>query len=154
MRLRGLRSLAHYSWLERRMVLRAAIWLWLVDLGLRFMGFRRLIELARAVPDEAGPQLPEHIFMYTAALELASRYHPAPARCLHKSLVLHLWLRREGMPSELKIGVRKVQGELKAHAWVELAGCVINDDADAVADFKPLSRPDAFAGMAWTNPTA
>jgi hypothetical protein len=70
---------------------------------------------------------------------MAARHHVVPAHCLHRSLVLHAWLRREGLPSSLRIGVQKANGELRAHAWIELAGQVINDRPAAVAPFGVLS---------------
>jgi hypothetical protein len=58
---------------------------------------------------------------------------------LQRSLVLNYWLRREGLPSELRIGVRKDGDALKAHAWVELGRHVVNDPVAAVAAFTPLA---------------
>ena len=154
MTLRGLGHLMRLSWLERRMIARAAIWLGTIDLGLRLLGFQRLINLVPTAREDANTGIPRHIFTYAAAIDLAARHHVVPARCLHKSLILHFWLRREGIPSELKIGVRKEGTELRAHAWVELGGHVINDDVDAVAGFRPLSRPVVFDGMGWTDRAA
>jgi len=53
---------------------------------------------------------------------------------------LHHWLRGEGLPSELRIGVRKEHGALKAHAWVELGDHVVNDRPSAVEEFTVLSN--------------
>jgi hypothetical protein len=61
-------------------------------------------------------------------------------------------LRREGLPSQLRIGVRKADGALKAHAWVELCGSVVNDDPSAVAVFRPLATP-RIDGMVWSTRT-
>jgi len=62
-------------------------------------------------------------------------------------LALHQWLREEGLPSELRIGVRKDDGELRAHAWVELGGLVVNDGAGAVAAFTPLRSLASIASV-------
>jgi hypothetical protein len=75
-------------------------------------------------------------------VKLASRHHPVAAQCLHRSLVLHQWLARKGVQTELRIGVKKAGPELKAHAWVEFKGNPVNDaPADLVA-FVPLARGD------------
>lgn len=50
--------------------------------------------------------------------------------CLSQSLTLWWLLRRQGIESELRIGVRKHAGGLEAHAWVECLGEVLNDRAD------------------------
>jgi hypothetical protein len=76
---------------------------------------------------------------YARSIEAAARYHPVRARCLHRALVLHRWLRREGLPSELRIGVRKLGGALNAHAWVEVGGAVVGDHPAALAQFTPLA---------------
>lgn len=61
-------------------------------------------------------------------------------QCLHRSVVLHGWLLREGVPSELCIGVLKDGDELKAHAWVEVAGQIVNDTHGAISTFVLLLR--------------
>jgi hypothetical protein len=126
-------------WLQRRVLLRAVVWLGLIDLGLRILGYRRMMELVPATTEQASSSVPGHVRMYAAALELVGNRYLVPARCLHKSLVLHYWLRREGISSQMQIGVRKEDQQLKAHAWVELGGQVVNDDQDAVAAFRTLS---------------
>ena len=60
------------------------------------------------------------------------------ARCLQRSLALCLWMERKGYQPQLRIGVRKEGKELKAHAWVEFGGQVINDDPKRLLDFASL----------------
>jgi hypothetical protein len=144
---------------DRWDLLRAFAWITLVDLGLRTVGFQRLVRQARAGstrPElaESGSQAHRRAHRYAHWIDVAARHHLVEARCLHRSLALHHWLRSEGLPSELRIGVHKAGDELKAHAWIELAGCVINDRPDAVAVFTPLATADrrlARSGMvrAW-----
>jgi hypothetical protein len=47
------------------------------------------------------------------------------ARCLAKALVLQWMLGRRGIASEVRIGVRRGDGPLRAHAWVERRGQVL-----------------------------
>jgi hypothetical protein len=60
-------------------------------------------------------------------VNLAATYSPLWGNCLKKSLVLWYLLRCQGITSELRIGVRKENGEFQAHAWIEHAGVVLND---------------------------
>jgi hypothetical protein len=60
------------------------------------------------------------------------------ALCLQRSLVLLWLLRRRGIESELRIGVRKDGSALTAHAWIEMAGEFLNDSPDHCAQFVPL----------------
>lgn len=125
---------------DRRLLLAAMSSLLVADLGLRVLGFRRLSD--RIVP--AAPSAPvragdlERSQCYRRWIDAASRHHPARTQCLQRSLVLHWWLRREGVPSELRIGVRKKDGRFEAHAWVELGEYVLNDPVAKIASFAPL----------------
>ena len=56
--------------------------------------------------------------------------YPGRARCLEQSLCLYLLLLRRGLNPRLRIGVQPMP--FKAHAWIELDGTPINDDAEAV----------------------
>lgn len=91
---------------------------------------------------------------YGRRIKTAATYCLPKAQCLHRSLVLHQWLHSQGFPSELRIGVRKDGSELLAHAWVELAGYVVNDSPTALRQFTPLvgqgARDDRLSG-AWTT---
>ena len=150
MLLRGLRLWLRLPRLQRRVLVRAAVWLALTDIGLRVLGFRRLIELVPAVSADSSPPDTGHIGMYVAAIEIAAKHHVVPARCLHKSVVLQFWLRREGIPSQVCIGVRKDDQQLKAHAWVEVDGRVVNDDPRAIAAFQRLAARH-LTNVTWTD---
>jgi hypothetical protein len=125
---------------ERRLLVRAFVSLLLVHAGLRLFGLRRLLAWAgRPAATGVSPAARLRVRHYARWIDAAARHHFVPSRCLHRSLTLHLWLRREGLPSELRIGVRKAGDALQAHAWVELGGRVVNDRAGAVAPFVPLA---------------
>ena len=50
--------------------------------------------------------------------------HPT---CLDESLALWWLLGRQGIRSELKVGVRKEGEKFEAHAWVECDGMALNE---------------------------
>jgi hypothetical protein len=114
-----------------------------IDVALRTVGFRWLIRRApeAALPTARPVEIEElrRAQRYAHLIEMVARHHTVPARCLHRSLVLHHWLRAEGLPSELRIGVRKDGGDLKAHAWVDLGGWTLGDPPGAVDRFTTLS---------------
>ena len=58
-------------------------------------------------------------------VEVAGRYTPVTATCLKKALVLSWLLGRRGTRTELRIGVARHEGRLKAHAWLDYDGRVI-----------------------------
>jgi hypothetical protein len=62
-------------------------------------------------------------------------------KCLVRSLTLSRVLARRGVASAVQIGVRPGARELRAHAWVEWNGRVLNDSAAHVREYVPLDRP-------------
>ena len=139
----GIRRYSALGRADRRLLRQAFIGLALADLSLRSAGFARLIQrkLTASRRDGGGSvavNLPER---YAHWLEVASRHHVVHARCLHRSLVLHQWLLRDGLASQLKIGVRKEGRMLHAHAWVELDGLAVHEHPGALAAFTPLASP-------------
>lgn len=151
---RRLRRFARLSNADRRLLARSFVALAVVDLGLRTRGFQRLIESAQSAAVWAPRSVHQADVLraqrYARWLNIASRFHLVPAHCLHRSLALHNWLLNEGLPSNLRIGVRKEDGELKAHAWIELGGQAIGDRSDAVAGFK-LLKTFGGAQPTWTR---
>lgn len=140
------------SWTERGLLVQAWVMLHGVALALRWVSFQRVYGLlerwssgsGRATGDE------ERILMRTRAMArlvrgAAAWSLPHPT-CLHRSLTLWWLLRRQGIASELRIGVRKEQGRFKAHAWVERLGVALNDRADVGRDFAP------FDTASWSLP--
>lgn len=136
-----------------------------VDLLLRLRGFRNVARLDRQPEDDSSLDLTraqrERVARYVRWIRVAAQYHVVRARCLHRSLALHQVLLREGLPAQLRIGVRLQASELQAHAWVELGGIVVNDSREHVARFAPLQGLDSAspsrtgialisAGRGWT----
>ena len=66
---------------------------------------------------------------------------PPPWRrtCLTRSAVLFHLLQRSGIPVELCVGVRRNNGELAAHAWLEREH-VPYMEAEGVKDYEELAR--------------
>jgi hypothetical protein len=71
-----------------------------------------------------------------AAVRRACRYYPRSPACLQRSIALTSMLRKRGVAAHLQIGVR--HSPFQSHAWVEVAGRVINDDQQVREIYKPL----------------
>lgn len=131
---------------ERLLLCRCFLAITAVDLGLRLHGFRDYVAGIERRPGRSEADLSvsdlRRAQTYVRWIEAAAPHYPAPARCLHRSLALHLMLRRENLPSRLRIGVRKVGNELNAHAWIELGGYIINDDSEFTSRFATLGHPN------------
>ncbi len=63
------------------------------------------------------------------------------ANCLDRSLALWCLLRRRGIPAELRLGARPIAGGIRAHAWIELDGRVVNDLEEICRQFAPFPFP-------------
>lgn len=128
---------------DRVVLVRAYVSLGQVDFSLRRLGFRRLIEQVGTAEVVASDQVTrsniQRARLYARWIDVASRHHVIQAHCLHRSLALHQWLRLEHLPSQLRIGVRREGTGISAHAWIELGGEVVNDQAAVVARFAQLS---------------
>jgi len=127
-RLRKAFELSSSEWL---LILWAALWLGLVEIGLRVLRFNTLIErLDQQRPPGRTLVARSHTgerFAYF--VELASRLYPFEPTCLKKALVLYALLTRNGFHGQLWIGAAKSTTEAGApieyHAWVEHEGKVI-----------------------------
>jgi len=129
---------------DLQLVARAWSDLILIDRRLSHEGLDPLlvrIELEAAAPREVSREHLRLARRYARRIALAAHICPVGARCLHRSLVLHMWLRRQGLPSRLRFGVWKAEGDLRAHAWVELAGVPVNDDRRALQGISPMTSP-------------
>lgn len=130
-----LKSLRRFSALERTaqtLFLRALVMLPLVGLSLKLRGFeatrsslRKMI--SSAAPTTNGNSLNKQIALTAHMVNAADRYGFAHPSCLVKSLTLWWLLGRQGIPSELRVGVRKEGGQFEAHAWVEREGMALNE---------------------------
>src|SRR6266566_2063615 len=150
--LRLARRLLRLDHEDRRLLIRAFVALAAVDVRLRLFGFQRVIDsLGSSSPMRQPTDQDLHrARRYARWLQAAGRHHAVRARCLHQSLALHRWLTAEGLPAELRIGVRTDNRSLVAHAWVELGGQVVNDRPDALSVFTPLPHVSPSREVATT----
>jgi hypothetical protein len=127
---------------ERRTFLAAMALLPLFWVGLRILGLQRLqTRLQRNPLPVAATLTPIEFTRFGALVNSAAHHTLGPANCLTRSLYLWWLLRRRGVDSQLRIGVRLTDGTLDAHAWVEHAGIPINDRQDVSTDFAPFAEP-------------
>ena len=127
--------LRRFSALERpaqELFLRAVVLLPLVTLSLRWRGFRetqgalqRFLSKANPEPDAA--LAIKHAALIAHMVNAADRHGLVHPSCLSKSLTLWWLLGRQGIPSRLRIGIRKEKEKFAAHAWVERNGTALNE---------------------------
>lgn len=116
----------------------------LIAAGLRLVSFRRLAATLRylaavgrpAPPDPADLQSQIGRILWRA--QFAAGHCPLRTRCLARSLTLWWLLQNAGIKVELRIGVRRAEGEFKSHAWVEYQDIALNDGLDVREQYIPL----------------
>ncbi len=72
------------------------------------------------------------------AVGIAARARVEAIKCLERSLVLEAMLRAQGQHAEQRFGVRRADGELQAHAWVETEVGAIGERPDRLGSLAPL----------------
>jgi len=139
--------------LERKIVFEAAATLIATWAGLRLFGFRRWNEISERLARvrnrnsggvreiQADVELAGQIGRLEAATE---RYLIFRVNCLERSMSL-LWLcRRRGIPATLQFGARKHGSLVEAHAWIEVAGNVMDPGEGNLPDFVAFDGPISF----------
>jgi hypothetical protein len=126
--------LRRFSALERTargLFLRAAALLPLISLSLRLRGFRKtqaFLQWFLSTPsNETDSSASSHVDLTVHMVHAAVRHSVGHPTCLEESLALWWLLRRQGIASELRIGVRKLDEKFEAHAWVERDGVALNE---------------------------
>jgi hypothetical protein len=85
---------------------------------------------------EAAVLLPRWAVRRMHAARRVLRHWPFGDTCLRQALVCG-WLVRRLRPA-LQLGVAKVEGEVRAHAWLIVSGTVV-DPRRAVSSYQPLA---------------
>jgi hypothetical protein len=140
------------TWPEQRLLVQAFIVLPMLAVALRSMGLRRTQAiLTRMAPPlrspEVRPEVRDPRARRTSRLvAVAAEHGPYRANCLKRSLALWWLLRRQGIASELHIGIRKSVRGIEAHAWVEHSGRPLNDRADIIREYAPFPRGIVLGG--------
>lgn len=97
---------------------------------------------APSVRDSPRVVLPPRARRQVDATRRVLRHWPFGDTCLRQALVSGQRLRKLG--PTLHIGVARRDGEVRAHAWLLIDGCVL-DPLDAARSYTPLSTPTAGA---------
>jgi hypothetical protein len=138
----ALRRFLKLSLAEKALLARAWGLLGLVDLGLRLGSLAKLHAwLSRGLPPErALPNARQLAWDTWRLVDAASHHHVKKMSCLRRMLVLQRLLAEQGLRVDLTIGARKEQGELAAHAWIEVEGEAIGEARGAVDGFVTVLR--------------
>src|SRR5258707_777160 len=107
------------------LVLRAFMMLLTFQFYLWHGNFSALYDKVRSFPLHPPHRTRNTIPAICEAVDLAAIWYPKEVLCLQRSAATACLLKRYGHSVQLVIGARL--SPFKAHAWVELAGHVVND---------------------------
>jgi hypothetical protein len=139
-------SLRALSWTSRGLLIEAAFAIPAMHVLVRVFGVGpvhdALVKVTSArvkvhVDDGAGGAT--RVGEVARVVAMAARHAPGDHTCLHRSMALWWMLRRRGFDGRLRMGVRKGDAAFEAHAWVNHAGVVLNDDPDVEHRYEPLA---------------
>ena len=80
----------------------------------------------------------DYINSVRKSVDLAARLTLFNADCVYKSLTLAIMLRRRSIPAVVCMGIYSFP--FGAHAWVEVNGLVVNDNAKFIRRFRRLEN--------------
>ena len=130
----------------RKLFWRAASLLISINVSLRLRGFsktkealqKRLSHNPRA--ESLGNSAAETVQKTCRMVKAAAHYGVVRPTCLTESLALWCLLREEGVPSQLRIGVRILAEKFEAHAWVEHQGAALNQSEEVHPHYAAFDR--------------
>jgi hypothetical protein len=115
----------------QRLFLRSSVVLPLISISLRWRGFRKTKACLKhflSVPfGSRNPDAEARAILTAQIVRAASHQGISDPSCLVVSLALWWLLARQGIASELRVGVRKDGGTFEAHAWVECGRVTLDD---------------------------
>jgi hypothetical protein len=122
----------------RLLVLQAYISLFRFDRYLAADDFSGLYNVVRNCALNTHAPTPDAVMRICSAVDTACIWRWKQVLCLQRSAVTTCLLRRYGVPAELVIGAQQMP--FKAHAWVEVGGCVVNDKSYTPSMYAVLDR--------------
>jgi len=107
------------------LVLKAYLLLIRFDLYLARGNFTGLYDEVRRSSTRKKTASADEIKRICSAMDMACIWYWKEALCLQRSAATACLLKRYGVPAQMVIGAQQMP--FKAHAWVEVAGVVVND---------------------------
>lgn len=137
---------------ERVALFEAAVLMPAVAGSLRIAGLKSTMRWLKLLegPGRVGRRVPpanvDVVQVIGDMVDIVARRHPAyKATCLPQSLVLWHLLRLNEEQPELQVGFNKNDTDVIAHAWVEVAGKVINDAPSVRSQYLPVDLQNSLS---------
>ena len=76
--------------------------------------------------------------IYRAASFFLKRILRSERPCLRRTLILYRWCCRRGIGSRVIIGVKKSEGTLQSHAWLEIGSLPFKEKPEHLCVYTPM----------------
>ena len=140
---------------DRRLIVEAALLLSIVSIGLRICRFQQLRGILAWRRGPLGHPENQSVAPVSRvadrigwAITAIAKDWPRSMTCLVRAVAAEAMLRRRGIASELRFGVRNDRNRadtLSAHAWLERDGLVLIGGLDGLSEFHVLTEPAQFS---------
>ena len=120
------------------LVLKAYLKLIHFDLYLARGNFAALHNKVRKYPAGNRAPAPDAVERICSAIDMACIWYWKEALCLQRSAATACLLKKYGVSAQMVIGAQQIP--FKAHAWVEVGGCVVNDKPYTAEMYSVLDR--------------
>jgi hypothetical protein len=145
-KLRTFRSMDSY---DRRLIVETFCVTLFAFAGIRLIGVPRtqrwLRKWAERHEEKAGSGGGEPVLVRVArAQRTVRRASGLDGTCLARSLSLWALLLKRGLTAEIRIGIRKNNGKIEGHAWVEYERIPVNELPDIALSYEPYGEPVCF----------
>jgi hypothetical protein len=154
--MRDLGKLRALTGAERRLLAVSLVTLPFIAAGLELFGFcRTRAALARwprvkAARDHTAEAEAARALSVARVVAMAAGRGPVRTTCLRRCLLSWWILRWDGIETVIRVGVRREDGTIHAHAWIEHRGKPLNDAEDIALRF-PAFAQDFGASPAGTS---
>jgi hypothetical protein len=108
------------------------------ELYLKRGNFRSIYDLVRNYPLARKAPEPVMIERICSAVDMAAIWYPKQVLCLQRSAATACLLKTHGVRAQMVIGAQQMP--FRAHAWVEVAGRVVNDKPYTAEMYAVLDR--------------
>lgn len=139
---------------ERRLLTAEALFLpLLISTGFRVLGVPRTQAWLRRwtrVGTAPEPTNPLHAVREARRAQLiVKRSTGVGGSCLVRSFSLWALLLRRGLSTEIRVGLRRREGQIEGHAWIEYLCVPLNEDEKVLRSYEPYERPVSFDVKCW-----
>jgi hypothetical protein len=143
-------TLCRLDWRRKWLILEAlvlplviwtAIRTWGVSRTMRFLR-RWAVSVSRLTPASAAPAA--LIDSARQAQSIVLKHTGLGGTCLVRALTLWALLLQSRLESEILVGLRKRDGKIEGHAWVEYGGHPINEDPGVIGTYTEFADALSF----------